>query len=65
MKDLPIKRNLNEETRKQGVCISLNGVMTTLSMHITENEVIFTDNYDYTKIYAIYSLEYFNAIDTI
>lgn len=63
MKDLAIKRNLNEETRKQGVGISLNGKRTVLSMHITESEIIFTDNSDYTKIYAIYSIEYFNAID--
>ncbi len=63
MKDLAIKRNLNKETRKQGVSILLNGIITVLSMHITDNEVIFTDNIDYTKIYAIYSLEYFNAID--
>ncbi|MCI8988849.1 MAG: hypothetical protein HFK05_03740 [Clostridia bacterium] len=63
MQDLAIKRNLNEETRKQGVWTILNGTITVLSLHITETEVIITDNHDYTKIYAIYSIEYFNAID--
>ena len=43
----------------------LNGVITTLSMHISDTEVIITDNKDYTKIYAIYSIEFFNAIDEI
>lgn len=62
MKDLAIKRNLDENTRKQGIWGILNGKATTLSLHITNTEVIITDNYDYTKIYAIYSLEYYNAI---
>lgn len=60
MKDLPIKRNLDEETRKQGVVI--NGEV--FSLHITHNdEVIITDNFDYTKIYCIYSLDYFKFIE--
>ena len=63
MQDLAIKRNLNEETRKQGIRAILKGNSIVLSLHITETEVIITDNHDYTKIYAIYSIEYFNAID--
>lgn len=65
MKDLAIKRHLDENTRKQGIAVILNGEITTLSFHITDKEVIITDNYDYSKIYAIYSLEYYNAIDTL
>ena len=59
MKDLKINRVLDEETRKQGVCI--NGEV--YSLHITENEVIVTDFFDYTKIYSIQSLEFFIAIE--
>ncbi len=65
MQDLAIKQHLDENTRKQGIRAVLNGKATTLSLHITDKEVIITDNYDYTKIYAIYSLEYFNTIDTL
>lgn len=61
MKDLAIKRELNEETRKQGI-IYRNGEV--YSFHITDHrEVIITDFSDYTKIYAIYSLDFYNAID--
>ena len=63
MQDLAIKRNLNEETRKQGIRAIINGNYIVFIRHITETEVIITDNHDYTKIYAIYSIEYFNAID--
>lgn len=60
MKDLAIKRVLDEETRKQGVCI--NGEV--YSLHITaENEVIVTDFDDYTKIYSIQSLDFFIELD--
>ena len=63
MQDLENKKNLKKETRKQGIRAILNGNSIVLSLHITETEVIITDNHDYTKIYAIYSIEYFNAID--
>ena len=54
IKDLPIKRELNEDTRKQGVCMP-NGEV--YSLHITHNnEVIITDFYDYSKIYSIQDL---------
>lgn len=60
MKDLAIKRELNEETRKQGIVLE-NGEV--YSLHITEHgEVIITDFRDYTKIYCIYSLDYYNEL---
>lgn len=61
MKELAIKRNLNEETRKQGVWMPLAGKIEVFSLHITEDdEVIITDNHDYTKIYSIQSLDFYN-----
>ena len=59
MKDLKINRVLDEETRKQGVCI----YGEVYSLHITENEVIITDFFDYTKIYSIQSLDFFNMLE--
>ena len=59
MKDLAINRNLDDDTRKQGIWI--NGVV--YSLHITNDEVIITDNSDYTIIYQITSLEFWNAMD--
>ena len=61
MKDLAIHRILDEETRKQGVVCSDGEVY---SLHITAHkEVIITDFYDYTKIYSIQSLEFFNMLE--
>ena len=58
MKTLAIRRELDETTRKQGVLI--NG--TVYSLHITHHdEVIVTDNEDYSKIYAILSLDFYNG----
>lgn len=59
MKDLAINRNLDDDTRKQGIWI--NGVV--YSLHITNDEVIITDNSDYTIIYQVTSLEFWNAIE--
>ena len=57
MKELAVKRVLDEETRKQGILIE--GVV--YSLHITHNdEVVITDNEDYNKIYAIMSLDFYN-----
>ena len=59
MKEIPIKRNLDEETRKQGIVI--NGEV--YSLHITNNdEVIITDNDDYTIIYSIQSLDFYKLL---
>lgn len=64
MKDLPINRNLDEETRKQGVWLIVDGNVEIFSLHITEhNEVIITDNNDYTKIYSVMSLDYYNLLE--
>ena len=60
MQDLAIKRNLDESTRKQGVIYRDGEVY---SLHITDREVIITDFYDYTRIYCIYSLEFYNSVD--
>lgn len=59
MQTLPIKRELNEDTRKQAILI--NGVV--YSLHISyANEVIITDNDDYSKIYSIQAFDFFQAI---
>ena len=59
MKELAIQRHLDEETRKQGVVI--HGEV--YSLHITENEVIITDFFDYTKIYSIQSLDFYHELE--
>ena len=59
MKELAINRHLDEDTRKQGILI--NGVV--YSLHITNNEVIITDNHDYTIIYQVTSLDFWNTIN--
>lgn len=39
-----------------------NGEVEIYSLHITDHgEAIITDNSDYTKIYAVYSLDFWNA----
>lgn len=59
MQELPIKRNLDESTRKQGVLID----NVLYSLHIThKKEVIITDNNDYSKIYSIQSFDFFTKI---
>ena len=61
MKELKIVRNLNEETRKQGIWVRCrDGRIEIYSLHILSDEVIITDNNDYTKIYALYSIDYCN-----
>lgn len=59
MQGLAIKRELNEETRKEGVlCCG-----QVYSLHLTEHgEAIITDNRDFNKIYAVYSIEFFNML---
>lgn len=57
MKELAIRRELNEETRKQGVIIGGD----VYSLHITDKEVIITDFNDYTKIFEIQSLEFYKS----
>lgn len=62
MKELPIKRNLDECTEKQSVWIPMNGKIEVFALHITDkDEVIITDHSDYTKIYSIQSLDFYNA----
>mgnify|MGYP000027242637 FL=1 len=58
MRELSIRRALTDETRKQGIFL----IGEVYSLHITQqHEVIITDNSDYTKIYAVMSLEFANA----
>lgn len=58
MRELLIRRALTDETRKQGILL----IGEVYSLHITQqHEVIITDNSDYTKIYAVMSLEFANA----
>ncbi len=60
MKELAIKRHLDEETRKQSIVI----LGEVYSLHISDHdEVIITDYSDYTKIYRIESLEFFNLCE--
>ena len=59
MSELSIKRALNESTRKEGVMVQ--GKL--YSLHITHHrEAIITDNRDYSKIYAIMTLDFYNAM---
>ena len=59
MNELAIKRALSERTRKESITVS-GGVF---SLHITKNrEVIVTDNYDFSKVYAVLSLDFYNRI---
>ena len=58
MRELSVRRVLTDETRKQGILL----MGEVYSLHITQrHEVIITDNSDYTKIYAVMSLEFANA----
>lgn len=58
MKDLAINRHLDNNTRQRDILV--NGVV--YSLHITNNEVIITENSDYSVIYQVTSLEFWNAM---
>lgn len=59
MLGIDIKRNLDENTRKQAIVI--NGAV--YSLHITtEKEVIITDNDNYESIYSIQSLGFYKSL---
>lgn len=64
MQEIAIKRNLNEETRKQAIWLQTSEGIKVFSLHITEHdEVIITDNSDYTKIYSVQSLGFYNLLE--
>lgn len=64
MKELAIKRELNEETRKQGIWVRGAEGIEVFSLHITDHgEVIITDHSDYTKIYSVMSFDYYNLLE--
>lgn len=64
MKELAIKRELNEETRRESVWCQMGGTIECFSLHITEKkEVILTDHTDYSKIYSIQTLEFYQALE--
>ena len=65
MNELAIRRALNESTRKQGIMVGVPGRGGEVySLHITKNrEVIITDNSDYSKIYAVYSLDFYKLLE--
>ena len=59
MKELPITRNLDEDTRLQEICVSGK----VYSLHLSHNnEVVVTDTDDYSKIYAVYSREFWDSL---
>lgn len=59
MTELAIKRALDESTRLETVRIGLR----YYSVHITTNsEVIITDRRDFSRIYAVLSLDLYNAM---
>lgn len=65
MKELAIKRNLSEETRKQGIWLRTDEGVKVFSLHITEkDEVIISDNSDYSKIYSVQSLDFYNLLES-
>lgn len=55
MKELAIKRVLDESTKKQDVLIGGE----VYSLHIKNNEVIITANYNYDIIYQVTSLDFY------
>ena len=57
--ELSVSRNLDETTRKQGVLIGGK----VYSLHIADNEVIVTDNKDYSKIYSIQNIGFYNLLE--
>lgn len=60
MTELAIKRALNDNTLKRGLIIDGK----VYALHITRNrEVLITDSTDYSKVYAVLSLELFNVIE--
>ena len=59
MSELAIRRVLNENTRKQDILID----RVVYALHITKNrEAIVTDNRDYSKVYAVMSLDFYNRM---
>lgn len=59
MKELSIKRALDESTRRQGILIHDE----VYSLHITHSgEVIITDFSDYEKIYSVQSADFFSQL---
>ena len=54
-----ITRSLNEKTRRQGILIGGK----VYSLHVTDDEVIITDNKDYTQIYSIQTKEMFALLE--
>jgi hypothetical protein len=64
MKDLSIKRDLNEENRVQDSIIGKHGdgKRVIVSMYEQNGEVIIADAYDPTKIYQITSKEFWDAL---
>lgn len=64
MTELKVKRKLNDRTRQQEVWVAApDSKIAVFSLHITDDEeVVITDSCDYKKIYAIYSLDYYNAL---
>lgn len=64
MEELAIKRELNEETRRETVWCVMDGEIKCLSLHITgKKEVILTDHSDYSKIYSVQTLEFYQALE--
>jgi len=64
MKELAINRSLSDDTQKQSIWMPANGKIEVFALHITDNdEVIITDHSDYTKIYSVQSLDFFNALE--
>lgn len=65
MQTLAIKRNLSGETRKQEIWLRTDKSVEVFSLHITEHdEVIITDNADYSKIYSVQSLDFYNLLES-
>ena len=59
MIELAIKRALNESTRKEYQVH--DGKM--FALHITKNrEAIITDDKDYSRVYAVLSLDFYNQV---
>lgn len=68
MRCLSIKRELSSNTKIRDIPVwvgtGADSYPDVLSLHITDDdEVILTDGDDYTKVYAIMSLDYYNKVE--
>lgn len=58
MRDIAVRRCLSENTRVQDVVIDGK----TYALHKVLDEILLTDLYDYSKIFQITSIDFWNSL---